>query len=89
MYAIRSYYGTSGGLQASTKLGTLIVTSYAIGLDTTGFFYEAPCLDQNCQRLEREIDRVIQGSMRKDSRFSGKIHPYVSRAEPTLSYNFV
>lgn len=76
--------GTSGGLQASTELGTLIITSYAIGLDNTGLFYEAPYADKTCERLEQEIAQVIGGSMQKASRFAGKIQPYVSRSEPML-----
>ena len=76
--------GTSGALQASTKLGTLIITSYAIGLDNTGLFYEAPYPDQNCERLERELGQVIRSAMSTDSRFYGKIHPYVSRAAPSM-----
>ena len=43
--------GTSGGLQASTRLGTSIITTYAVGMDNTGLFYETPCLDQTCARL--------------------------------------
>jgi len=76
--------GTSGALQASTKLGTLIITTYAIGLDNTGLFYEAPYPDENCERLEEELDHLIQRAMITDSRFYGKIHPYVSRAEPSM-----
>lgn len=76
--------GTSGGLQASTKVGTPIITSYAIGLDNTGLFYELPYPDESCRRLEQELDGVVRSSMRPDSRFYAKIHPYVSRAEPVL-----
>ncbi len=76
--------GTSGALQASTELGTLIITSYAIGLDNTGLFYESPYPDENCERLEQELGQVIQRSMSTDSRFYGKILPYVSRAEPAI-----
>jgi uridine phosphorylase len=76
--------GTSGGLQASTKLGTPIITSYAVGMDNTGLFYEASYPDENCGRLEQEFGRVVGGSMSEDSRFYGKIHPYVSRAEPII-----
>jgi uridine phosphorylase len=76
--------GTSGGLQASTELGTPIITSYAIGMDNTGLFYETPAPDEIAERLEREIDQVIRNSMGTDSRFYGKIHPYVARAEPSL-----
>jgi uridine phosphorylase len=76
--------GTSGALQVSTRLGTPIVTSYAIGLDNTGLFYDVAYPDETCRRLEQELDRVVRKSMNKDSRFFGRIHPYVSRSEPTL-----
>jgi uridine phosphorylase len=76
--------GTSGALQASTELGTPIITSYAIGMDNTGLFYEAPYPDETCERLERELEGLVQRSMSADSRFCGKIRPYVTRAEPAL-----
>ena len=76
--------GTSGGLQASTELGAPVITSYAIGLDNTGLFYETPYPDETCERLEQELYQVVKGSMSPESRFYGRIHPYVSRAEPAL-----
>jgi len=76
--------GTAGGLQASTKLGTPIITTYAIGMDNTGLFYDIPHPDETCSRLEQEMDGLVARSMSKASRFYGKIHPYVSRAEPRL-----
>jgi uridine phosphorylase len=76
--------GTSGGLQASTEVGTPIITSYAIGIANTGLFYEAPYPDETSKRLEQEFARVLKTSMPTDSRFYGKIHPYVARAEPAL-----
>jgi uridine phosphorylase len=76
--------GTSGGLQVSTELGTPIITSYAIGMDNTGLFYEASYPDEICARLERELDHLVKHSMSPESRFYGRIHPYVSRAEPAL-----
>jgi uridine phosphorylase len=76
--------GTSGALQASTKLGTAIVTSYAIGIDNTGLFYEAPHADEASQRIERELGQVFKRTMRESSRFYAKIQPYVARAEPAL-----
>lgn len=76
--------GTCGGLQKSTKLGTPIITSYAIGMDNSGLFYEVPYQDEVCERLEKELSQLIKDSMDKNSRFYGKIQPYVSRAEPTV-----
>jgi uridine phosphorylase len=76
--------GSSGGLQASTELGTPIITTYAIGLDNTGLLYEAPYPDETCKRLEDELGYAVSSAMGTESRFCGKIHPYVSRAEPNL-----
>jgi uridine phosphorylase len=76
--------GSSGGLQASTELGTPIITTYAIGLDNTGLFYESPYQDHICERLERELGEVVNKFIDKKSRFNGKIYPYVSRSEPAL-----
>jgi uridine phosphorylase len=76
--------GTSGGLQASTVFGTPIITSYAIGMDNTGLFYEVPYADEECRRIEEDLDVLITGSMSAESRFYGKIHPYVSRVEPRM-----
>jgi uridine phosphorylase len=53
-------------------------------MDNTGLFYEAPCPDQTCTRLERELAAMVEKAARPDSRFLGKIHPYVSRAEPAV-----
>ena len=76
--------GTSGGLQPGTKLGTPIITTYAIGLDNSGFYYEAPYLDEVSERLEGEIAELFRRNMNANSRFYGKIHPYVTRSNPTL-----
>lgn len=76
--------GTSGGLQASTRLGTSIITTYAVGMDNTGLFYEAPCPDQTCARLERDLAATVAKASGENSRFRGKIHPYVSRAKPEV-----
>ena len=76
--------GSSGGLQASTKIGTPIITTYAIGLDNAGFFYETPFPDEICERLEGELGHFLSNYMSTKSRFYGKVHPYVTRAEPTL-----
>jgi uridine phosphorylase len=76
--------GSSGALQTSTTLGTPIITTYAIGLDNTGLFYEVPWPDETCKRLEEELEDLLNRSMGASSRFRGMIHPYVARAEPRL-----
>ena len=76
--------GTSGALQKSTQLGTSIITSYSIGMDNSGLFYNISYPDEICRRLEKELQELFMDQMPKDSRFYGKIQPYVSRANPVL-----
>jgi uridine phosphorylase len=76
--------GSSGGLQASTELGTPIITTYAIGLDNSGPYYEAPHQNETCARLEEELRRLMNASIIPNSRFQGSIHPYVARAETAV-----
>jgi uridine phosphorylase len=81
--------GTSGGLQAGTQVSTPIITTYAIGMDNAGLYYEAPYPDETCQRLEGELHEKIDQVMNPGSRFYGKIHPYVARAEPRLVHALI
>jgi len=76
--------GSSGGLQASTKIGTPIITTYAVGLDNAAFYYDTPYQDKTCQRVEGELHQLLNAHISKTSRFYGKLYPYVSQAEPTL-----
>jgi uridine phosphorylase len=72
--------GTSGGIQQDTELGTLIITDYAVGLDNTGLFYNAPFYDEGCKMLEEKIRKTIDGVIPHGSRFKEKIFPYATKA---------
>ncbi len=76
--------GSSGALQAATRIGTPIIATYAVGLDNTGLYYQAPYPDETCERLEGELGQIFRDKMSPGSRFYGKLHPYVARAEPVL-----
>jgi uridine phosphorylase len=76
--------GTSGGIQAPTVLGTPVITTYSIGIDNTGLYYEAPYPDQHCDRMEKELAAIFANHTSENSRFYRKVHPYVTRAEPLL-----
>lgn len=76
--------GTSGGLQTGTKLGTPIITTYGVGFDNTGLFYEAPASDPHCRRLEKEFGDLLAGAQSSDSRYRGAIRPYVGRCSPEI-----
>jgi uridine phosphorylase len=76
--------GTSGALQASTTLGTAIITTYAAGLDNSGLYYAAPYADETCRRLEKDLAQALAAAMPDSARFRGAIHPYVARADPLI-----
>jgi len=76
--------GTSGGLREDVPVGTLVVSSYAIGLDSTGLFYDAPPADETVVALEREARRAVDAGVRPGSRFAGAFAPYASRATPRV-----
>jgi uridine phosphorylase len=72
--------GTSGGIQRDTELGTLVITKYAVGLDNTGLFYDAPCTDEALKMLEERVREAVDGATPRGSRFKGRVFPYASRA---------
>jgi uridine phosphorylase len=76
--------GTSGSLQANIALGTSIISSYAIGMDNTGLFYEAALPDEYCYRLEKKVKEAIAINTPLSSRFFGRISPYASKASPEV-----
>jgi len=76
--------GTSGGTREHVPVGTLVISSYAIGLDSTGLFYEAPPADATVAALEAAAGAAIDAGIRPGSRFAGAFRPYASRATPAL-----
>jgi uridine phosphorylase len=76
--------GTSGGTRDDVPAGTLVVSSYAIGLDSTGLYYEAEPADQTVTALEQAARRAIDAGVRPGARFAGALRPYASRADPAL-----
>jgi uridine phosphorylase len=76
--------GTSGGLQPDIPVGTLAVSTHALGLDNTGLYYELDAACKVCQRIEEEAYRIITAASPAGRRFKGKIHPYASKASPQV-----
>lgn len=76
--------GTSGGTRAEVPAGTLVISSYAIGLEGTGLFYEAPPADKTVTALERAARSAIDDGVRPGSRFADAFRPYASRADPRV-----
>jgi len=72
--------GTSGGPQADIEPGTLAISSYALGLDNTGMFYDYKTLDSQCKKIEDLAYDLITRATPDGRRFKGRIYPYASRA---------
>jgi len=76
--------GTSGAVQPDVPAGSLCVAEYALGLDSTGLYYEAPPADDVVVAIEREAQRLLDSAVGSRSRFSGRIRTYASRADARI-----
>ena len=77
--------GTSGGVQPDIKPGTLAIASYALGLDSTGVYYEQAPEDGIIEKIESSAEKILTGAAANTSRFKGKIIPYASKAPPEVT----
>ncbi len=76
--------GTCGSLQKDVDVGALAVSSYGLGLDSTGLYYEQKAADSTCLAIEKEAERIITAATPQGRRFKGSIHPYASKASPDV-----
>ena len=77
--------GTSGGVPRDLAPGTVAVALYALGLDSTGLYYERPPEDDVVRRIEDEARRLILAATPAGYRFRGRIEPYAARACPEVA----
>jgi len=77
--------GTSGGVQPDISPGTLAIASYALGLDSTGIYYDQPPEDEIVERIELEAKKILTEATANTSRFKGKIIPYASKASAEVT----
>ena len=77
--------GTSGGVQPDIKPGTLAIASYALGLDSTGVYYEQAPEDGIIEKIESSAEKILTGAAANTSRFKGKIIPFASKASPEVT----
>lgn len=77
--------GTSAGIQSDIPAGTAAVSTYAVGLDSTGLYYEHVSADPTVAALEREATRLLRESTPEHYRFRDHIRPYASRACPEVA----
>ncbi len=79
--------GTCGTPQADVEVGSLAISAFAIGLDSTGLFYDTPQrrIRETGLSIEKEVRRVIDRATPENRRFKGCIYPYVSEPSPEVA----
>ena len=77
--------GTSGGVQADIDPGTAAIATYALGLDTTGVYYEHMPDDARIPIIEREARRLIRAATPEGYRFREAIWPYAAPANTEVA----
>ncbi len=73
--------GTSGGVRADVPAGTLCIAEYALGLDSTGSYYEAAAADEVVLAIEVEAARLLREAVPAGARFRDRLPVYASRAD--------
>lgn len=77
--------GTCGALQPRTALGTSIISSHAVGLDSTAWFYAAGMAqDEMSRNLANVVKEAIEDRFSTEHPARGKIHPYGARGDEAV-----
>lgn len=76
--------GTSAGIQDDIEPGTLAISSYALGLDNCGLYYDHPAADELVTEIERQALGILTAATPVSARFRNKIIPYASQASPQV-----
>jgi uridine phosphorylase len=76
--------GTSAGCQDDIEPGTLAVSSYGLGLDNAGLYYDHPEADALVAEIERQAYEILTAATPDAARFKAKIIPYASKASPAV-----
>lgn len=77
--------GTSGGVQSDVDAGVFGIASYALGLDSTGIYYDFAAVDDSIKETEKVAADILEKATPQESRFKGKINPYASRASTNVT----
>jgi uridine phosphorylase len=77
--------GTSAGVQDDVEPGTLAISTYGLGLDNAGMYYDHPAADAAVTAIEEQAFEILVKSTSADARFRSKIIPYASRASAEVA----
>jgi uridine phosphorylase len=77
--------GTSGGVQPEIAPGVLGIASYALGLDSSGLYYDHAAEDETVLEIEREALRLLENATPDGARFRSRLVPYASKASTQVA----
>lgn len=72
--------GTSAGCQDEVEPGTLAISTYGLGLDNAGLYYDHPPADGLVSEIEEQARRILGAATADGARFRDRIFPYASKA---------
>ena len=76
--------GTSAGCQENIEPGTLAISTYGLGLDNGGLYYDHPATDERVERIEAAARQILRSAAVDGARFAARIEPYASQASPAM-----
>ena len=78
--------GTCGTPRPDVRVGGLAISSFALGLENTGAWYDLPesGLSDTALAIEREAGRLLDEAVPHGYRFKGRLRPYVSEPSPRV-----
>lgn len=77
--------GTSGGVQADVEPGTAAIAAFALGLDSTGLFYEHRPADPRVSDIEDAARGLLRAGTPVGYRFRDAIWPYAAPGHPDVT----
>ena len=77
--------GTSAGVQDDIDPGTMAISTYGLGLDNAGLYYDHPPADEIVTKIEEQAFEILVNATPAQSRFREKIIPYASKASPDVA----
>jgi uridine phosphorylase len=77
--------GTSAGVQNDIEPGTMAISTYGLGLDNAGLYYDHPAADEIVTNIEEQAFEILANATPAEARFREKIIPYASKASPDVA----
>jgi uridine phosphorylase len=77
--------GTSAGIQSDVEPGTMAISTYALGLDNGGLYYDHPAADTLVTDIEQQAQEILVSAAGLGSRFAHKLAPYAAKATPAVA----